>query len=132
MNTAAKSFFTALTAVTMLFLSNSSVSRAALFTGTSGTLSAEADFQLSGTTLTITLTNTGVSTNNPTLLHGLYFNVTGSPTLTAGTANLVSGSTQVNLNGTAYVGSEVAANGWGFVQGSAVSSKVAGENYAIL
>ena len=64
-------------------------------------------FDLSGTTLSITLTNTLTATSpmyvlpgkknegftQSDVLLGLFFDVAGNPTLTKGTANLTTGST---------------------------------------
>jgi hypothetical protein len=57
---------------------------------TNGTKSATALFQNVGTNLVVTLTNTGASDAMvPTdLLAGVFFNIAGSPNLTAGSANM--------------------------------------------
>ena len=79
-----------------------SPARATIFTGTDGAgHTASADFELSGTTLTITLTNQGTAKQvTLDVLHAIFFNVTGGPTLTQGTANLTAGSTLINYDGT--------------------------------
>jgi hypothetical protein len=95
-------------------------SQASMFSGSSGNLAASADFVLSGSTLTVTLTNTSLSdVSVPTdVLTGVFFNTTH--TLTPGT---------VFLNGSlVYYGSIGDINtGWGYASG--VSAQ--GENSAI-
>jgi hypothetical protein len=86
------------------------------FTGSSGKLSAEADFSLSGNTLTVTLTNTSshdVLTGADVLL-ALFFNTTH--TLTPSSAALNTGST-VAIGSTSNVG-----EGWQYVTGGTAYS----------
>lgn len=91
-----------------------------VFSGSSGDLKAAADFSLSGTTLTVTLTNTSTAdVLDPTdVLTGVFFDTTG--TLTPVSAS---------LNGsTVYYGTITnAGDGWGL--GTGVSAN--GENTAI-
>ena len=72
-----------------------------IFVGSSGSLKAQADFAESGNKLVITLTNTSTATtsDNTSLLLGLFFDIKGSPTLTASSAVLPSGSRIVNASG---------------------------------
>jgi hypothetical protein len=105
-------------AALLVLVSSHACQASMMFGGSSGTLAAQATFDLTGTTLTVTLTNTGAAAgSNGDLLHGLFFDVTGSPTLAAGTANLNAGSTQINFDGTPFTGTNVAADGFGFGQG---------------
>lgn len=91
-------------------------SEALMFTGSSGTLAASADFELSGNTLTITLTNTSsADVKVPTdVLEGLYFNTTH--TLTPVSAS---------LNGsTVFYGSiSNPGDGWGYASGVSAQGK---------
>ena len=86
----------------------------------SGSLAGSAVFDLSGTTLTVTLTNTSssASTDNGNVLTALAFDV-NSGTLTPGSAS---------LNGSATIGSIAnVGNGWGY--GTGLSAQ--GEHSAI-
>jgi hypothetical protein len=89
------------------------------FTGSQGDLAASAKFDFTGNTLTLTLTNTAStnSTQPGMLLSGVFFNVTGDPTLTPSTATVAPGSTivqasncTVNCVGVTNVGGEFAFN----------------------
>jgi hypothetical protein len=106
-----RSVFPALCA-TLLVLACAGPSRADLiFSGSSGSLSAMADFSLSVNTLTVTLTNTSGSTALvPTdVLTGVFFNSTH--TLTPVSATLPSGTV-------VYYGSLTnAGDGWGYATG---------------
>src|SRR5690349_20538943 len=89
---------------------------AAFFTGSdlSGR-AASANFTLSGTTLTVVLTNTstlntgGVATPCPTYaLTGLFFNTTGTDTLSSAiAAKLTAGSDVINFSGTIAAGGDI-------------------------
>jgi hypothetical protein len=64
-------------------------------------LAASADFTVSGTTLTIVLTNTASSAamNGADVLDGVFFDIAGAnPVFSAGNAALTSGSSFVNKN----------------------------------
>jgi len=64
-------------------------------------LAASATFSVSGTTLTIVLTNTATSaaTNGADVLDGVFFDIAGSnPTFSAGNVTLTSGSSLVLMN----------------------------------
>jgi hypothetical protein len=72
---------------------------ALLFSGSNGTLSASADFEiLAGNFLQVTLTNT--STGDPSapgdILSGLLFNLVGNPALSKDSAVLGAGSTVIH------------------------------------
>jgi hypothetical protein len=62
---------------------------------TGNPLAASALFELSGSTLKITLTNTSMRDvlNNPDVLTGLFFDINGNPTLAKQSATLAGGST---------------------------------------
>ena len=69
-------FFLSTISVCLIVVATAAPSRADLqFTGSSGNLSAEAVFHLSGTTLTVTLSNTSSTTvtDNTNTLGGLVF-----------------------------------------------------------
>jgi MYXO-CTERM domain-containing protein len=70
------------------------------FTGSSGTLSASAEFTVVGGDLHIHLVNTSSTPvgSNPDVLTGLYFDLAGSPTLTAGSIALDGSSVYVNTS----------------------------------
>lgn len=92
--------------------------------GLNGTnpIAASALFSQTGTTLTITLTNTATSdTVDPTdVLTGLFFNLAGNPTLTKVSAAVASGSQIYSLNnntGTAVVGTDISGE-WAYVHNS--------------
>jgi hypothetical protein len=69
-------------------------------------LAATAEFQVSGTSLTIILTNTqtGPSTDGNDVLDGLFFNINGDPTLSNGMAALTAGSGFEKKDGAAASG----------------------------
>jgi hypothetical protein len=118
-------------AVLVFALGASSAQAQVTFTATNGTLAAYAVFSLSGTDLTVSLTNAGpAAAHNNEVLTALFFNASGSPTLTTGNANLGSGAQIIDYNGNP-VGGINAADGWAFAQGSTVSSQLAGSNYGI-
>jgi hypothetical protein len=80
-----------------------SVARAntADYSGTLGNLSADATFDFTGTTLTITLTNTADPSTVLTpsdILSGLFFTLTGDPTATPVSATIVSGDITQSAN----------------------------------
>jgi hypothetical protein len=91
-----------------------------IYTGSSGSLSASADFELSGNTLTVTLTNTSTAdVLVPTdVLTGVYFNT--SHVLTPISAAL-------NSSTAFYATLSNVGNGWGYASGVAAD----GENSAI-
>src|SRR5581483_9503582 len=68
------------------------------FAGSSGTHSASVSFDISGSNLLVTLTNTAAAdTLIPTdLLNAVFFTITGDPLLTRGSAVLAGGSTVEN------------------------------------
>src|SRR5262245_47885599 len=68
------------------------------FTGSSGSLSAEATFDTSGTNLIVTLTNTSGSNvvNAAQVLTAVFFSLTGNPALGRTSAVLNAGSTVIN------------------------------------
>ncbi len=111
----------------VLFMSTGSRAFGSLesFSGSSGDLSAQVDFSLSGSTLTITLINTSLSeVSVPTdVLTGVFFDTT--QTLTPVSASL-DGSSVYYGTITSGSSSEV-GNGWGYASG--VSAH--GENSAI-
>jgi PEP-CTERM motif len=79
---------------------------------------------VSNCTLTIQLTNTAI--NNPgdptEVLTGLFFNFAGSPSMTAGTANVAAGSTVITTNAgtvsTLYGAGTNVGSEWAFKQGA--------------
>jgi hypothetical protein len=92
-----------------------------IFTGSSGNLSAKADFNLTGTTLTVTFTNTSstVVTLQNEVLTDLLFHNNGNGTLTVGNATLPAGTLQ---DGSTTDSNP--ANGWGY--GTTSTSNTAG------
>lgn len=90
------------------------------FTGNSGTngqaLSATANFQVSGTSLTVILTNTASAAANDgaNVLDGLYFDIAGSPIFSNGNATLTSGSNLVKKNDNANHAGNSLNNEWMF------------------
>jgi MYXO-CTERM domain-containing protein len=96
----------------MLALAWATPSQAIVFSGSSGTLSASADFELSGNTLTVTLTNTSphdvlVPTD---VLTAVFFNTTTAMT-----------PLSANLNGSSVFYGSIVNNvgeGWQFDQGT--------------
>jgi hypothetical protein len=77
------------------------------FNGNNTALAATANFTVSGNTLTVVLTNTGTGFINDasSVLTGIFFNISGAPTLTTVSA-LLNGST-VTPGGTAPTGGNV-------------------------
>lgn len=73
----------------------STTANATLFTGSSGNLAASADFSISGSTLTVVLTNTSSSDVlvPSDVLTAVFFDISGNPTLTSVSAVLTGGST---------------------------------------
>jgi len=115
-------FFITTLGAALLSLMWASPSRAITFTGSSGTLAASADFELSGSTLTVTLTNTSTNTAlDPTdVLTAVAFNTTKA--LTPVSASLPTGTT-------VWYGSITnTGDGWGYGSGL---SDAHGENSAI-
>ncbi len=102
--------FAILAVVTLFLLAGSQVAFAdLLFTGSSGSLAASANFNITGNTLTITLTNTSpADVLIPSdVLTGLFFNTGGVSLVTPASAS---------LNGsTAYYGSTTNGPGEGWV-----------------
>jgi len=78
-----------------LGLSATAANATVVFTGSSGSLAASAEFTVSGSTLTVTLTNT--SANDvlvpADVLTAVFFNLAGNPSLTRTSALLAGGST---------------------------------------
>jgi hypothetical protein len=91
-----------------------------IYTGSSGSLSATADFELSGNTLTVTLTNTSnADVLVPTdVLTGVYFNTTHV---------LTPISAALNASSAFYGPLTNVGNGWGYASGVSAD----GENSAI-
>jgi PEP-CTERM motif-containing protein len=105
----------ALVCATLVILAAPGAGRAdVIYTGSSGSLSASADFSLSGGTLTVTLTNTASATALvPTdVLTGVFFNTTH--TLTPVSAAYPTGSTI--WYGTISPASAT-GDGWGYASG---------------
>ena len=81
-------------------------------TGAGGAnLQAQADFDITGSTLTITLANTVANDNNSggqdvpgNTLSGVFFNLTGNPTLTPVSATLPAGSSIIQTSRCALAG----------------------------
>ncbi len=99
--------------VTVIFLASVGTAGATLFTASNGSLSASADFELSGTTLTITLTNTSTAdvTDPVQVLTGIFFS--DSSALIPVSATLAPGSTvYFGSTGGGNVGGE-----WGYAYG---------------
>lgn len=80
--------------VVSLALASQAHAASILFTGTSGNLSASAEFGISGSTLTILLTNTATvaPTSSTNALTGVFFTLAVDPTLTPVSAVLPLGS----------------------------------------
>jgi hypothetical protein len=93
---------------------------AAIFTGSAGNLSAEADFSLLGNTLTVILKNTSLAdvNDNQNVLTGVFFN-TGLGTLSPSSAS---------LNGSSVYHGSIAniGNGWEYKNGLSVYGYNAG------
>ncbi len=83
--------------VFIFFIVTASTAGAIVFTASNGSLSSSADFELSGTTLTVTLTNTSSADvlSDSQLLTAVFFNITGDPSLTKSSAVLGPGSTLI-------------------------------------
>jgi hypothetical protein len=113
----------ALVAAALLF-SASSAAADSIYVGTSGTLSAEVEFEvLAGGVLQVTLTNTSIydTDSNPEVLMAVFWDIATAPTLTYVDADLNAGSTFVHTasnfidpSGTAN-DSDVAAE-WAYAQ----------------
>ncbi len=90
------------------------------FTGTDSVngLAASATFTLSGNELIVQLLNTSTSmvTQNPQVLSGLFFNVSGNPALSSPTVQLERASVYVNTSPNSPSG--VLGDHWGYSQGS--------------
>jgi hypothetical protein len=87
---------------------------AVTFNGTNGSnLSASATFDIVGGNLQVTLTNTsGVDINDPAqILHALFFDISGNPSLTYTSANICGSCTFTAAGPT---GSDVGAE-WGYI-----------------
>jgi hypothetical protein len=101
------------------------------------TNSAQAIFDLTGTTLTVTLTNTATQTFDAThvlqpsnVLSGVLFDISGNTNLSAltpGNANLASGSRMVLGSTTSLT--DTSASGWGY--GVPQSGSFNGQHYGI-
>lgn len=92
---------------------------AVTFTATNGSnLSASADFTISGGNLDIHLVNTSSTpvSDNPDVLTGLFFDVSGAPTLTADSINLDGSSSYVNTSVNSPSG--VLGDHWAYTSGS--------------
>jgi hypothetical protein len=97
-----------------------------IFNGSSANLAASATFNFSGDVLTITLANTATvsPTTSAGVLTGVFFDMTGNPTLTPVSALLPAGSSVVqtsscgnfNCAGATNVGGE-----WGYAEGGLVN-----------
>jgi hypothetical protein len=131
-----------LIAGSILFFCDPGGSRAGpvIFTG-SGTQNgflnqAKVEFDLSGTDLTVTLTNTSPQLFNKNtggtdmlqatnVLSGVLFDIAGNPTLTVGNAKLASGSSMLNTGSA----TDTSASGWGF--GTPSGGSFNGQAYGI-
>jgi hypothetical protein len=127
----------------LMLLSWSTPSRADIyeFTGSTGNLSAEADFQLVGTTLTVTLTNTSTTavSDNGSTLGGVFFSTSTPVTAVSAALNT---ATFTDTNNVVHNGSFVASGsivnnvGEGWLYGNPVSvsgfnSTIAAAGYTI-
>lgn len=90
------------------------------YSGSSGNLSAEATFDLTGSTLTVTLTNTSLfDVLVPSdVLTAVFFDVAGSGALTMGTATLTGGSSVAFFP---PAGTDVSPE-WAYVEDEGISS----------
>ena len=131
-----KRLATALTVGALLLGTGSAAKAATIFTGTNGALSAEAAFTFSGDTLTIVLRNTAASGTDLTpgaTLSGLFFDLTGDPTLTPVSALLDAGDILVNTSdctinpcaGATNVGGE-----WSYGKNAGGTQQIASAGYA--
>ena len=109
MRVAMRNVYGILTAVVMLFTAQVAFADEVSFSGTSGTRSAEATFEVSGSNLIVTLTNTSsVDALVPTdILTGVFF--TAPVTLTTVSATALAGSVY-NFPAVTNVGGEWAYN----------------------
>lgn len=84
----------AITVATILSLGSGSAMASVLYAGSSGSLAASAEFATSGSNLIVTLTNTsGADVLVPAdILTGVYFNLSGNPSLSRISAVLNTGS----------------------------------------
>jgi PEP-CTERM motif len=82
---------------TLLLAFGATQANAAIFTLSSGSLQASADFTVSGSELVVTLSNGGAPADDPPdVLTGVYFLIAGSPTLTKISGVLGAGSSVLN------------------------------------
>jgi len=102
--------------------------QAATFVGSSGSLAAQVDFSVSGTSLTVVLANTSLtpSTVPADMLTAVFFNFAGAGTLTPVSAVLSPGSTV--FHGTSDPGGVVGGE-WGVA--SSLSGAPGGASYGI-
>lgn len=105
-----------LAAVAMVICQTAAQANSLTFTGSSGNLSASATFNLTGSNLSITLTNTASTptTQQAGVLMGLLFN---APALTASTTSAAFASGSGALNSTGKSGDDPIANPnnwWGY------------------
>lgn len=107
---------TVLLAIAATCVANPSAFGSLTFTGSSGSLNAKVDFNLSGSTLTVTLANTSTSdVLVPTdVLTGVFFNTTHA--LTAVSASL-------NGSSVFYGSITDVGGGWGYASGVAAQGK---------
>ncbi len=118
--------------VLALGLSSSLLASPITFTGTSGDLSATAEFKVQGSDLIVTLTNTSAAdvTNPSQVLTALFFDVAGNPVLTPLNAVLAPGSTVINGPTPSTNPSPDGVGGeWGLAGG--LSGAPLGANYGI-
>jgi hypothetical protein len=129
----------------LVVLSSASASRAdLLYTGSNGNYSAEANFSLSGSTLTVTLTDTSLKTvtSNGEVLAGLFFNTSTALTAVSAALNTANFTdvNNVDHNGSFIAYGSIVNNigeGWLYGHGSKVSnptgynSTIAGAGYTM-
>ena len=107
---------TAAFGISMLMMPTAAQASAITFSGSSGSHSASVSFDVSGSNLLVTLTNTsGADTLLPTdLLTGVFFTIAGDPLLT--TTSVVLGAGSIVENGTTDPGNVVGGE-WAYKHG---------------
>jgi hypothetical protein len=95
--------------------------------------SATAKFDLTGSVLSVTLTNTGTGTSNADVLQNLYFAASGvtNSTLTEGTATAGAGSVIRFNGGTVALGAQDVGGEFGAINNTSFTSNSLAFNYAI-
>jgi hypothetical protein len=118
-----KSFVAVAALLASIAITHPAIAVPVTFTGTSGSKKATAEFDVSGSTLIVTLTNSSTyDVMVPTdVLTGVFFNIPGNPTLTKISAKLAPGSVIQSHNQPLPVPATDAGGGvggeWGYLSG---------------